>query len=140
VRQLVEDSRADVALMLARAVPGSATVASLPLQWFGTDTAARDRIVLFARPCAVRDAAIAALAGRHHRVVKEGADLTCVLTAARDGMGVTPLPRMGPPPTGLRHVVDLPAIPSVQLFMAHSRRIDRPARAAILDAMRRALR
>jgi DNA-binding transcriptional LysR family regulator len=140
VRRLAEDSRADIALMLARPSPGSVTVASLPLQWFGTDDAARDRVVLFARPCAVRDQAIAVLAGRRVDVVKEGADLTCVLTAARNGLGVTPLPRMGPPPEGLGHVSDLPPIPSVELYMSSSDRVDRRAQAVVLDAMRRALR
>ena len=140
VRQLVEESRADVALMLTHAGPGSVTVASLPLQWFGTDAAARDRIVLFARPCAVRDQAIATLGARPHRIVKEGSDLTCVLTAARDGLGVTPLPRMGPPPDGLRRVSELPPIPSVDLYLASSKRIDRQAKTAVLSAMRHALR
>ena len=139
VRQLVDDSRADVALMLDRATPGSLVVAPLPLQWFGTEDAARDRIVLFARPCAVRDQALAVLTGRRHSIVKEGADLTCVLTAARGGFGVTPLPRMGPPPEGLRHVRELPPMPSVALHMACSERIDRRARATVLGAMRLAL-
>lgn len=139
VRQLVDDSRADIALMLERATPSSVTVAPLPLQWFGTDEASRHQIVLFARPCAVRDQALSALTGRRHSIVKEGADLTCVLTAAREGVGVTPLPRMGPPPEGLRHVRELPPIPSVALNMASSERIDRRARAAVLGAMRQAL-
>lgn len=140
VRRLVADSRADVALMLGRAGPGAIRVASLPLLWFGTDDAARDRLVFFARPCAVRDQATAVLVGRPVQIVKEGVDLTCVLTGARDGLGVTPLPRMGPAPEGLRHVADLPPLPDVDLFMSTSTRIDGRARSMVLDAVRHALR
>ena len=140
VRQLAEDARADVGLMLTHTSPGGVTVAPLPLQWFGTHDAPRDRIVVFSRPCAVRDQAIAALRSHPHEVVKDGPDLLCVLTAARDGLGVTPLPRIGSSPDGLEPVEELPAIPSVIVHMTNSRRINRAARTAVADAVRHALR
>lgn len=139
VRQFAEDSRADIALMLRRASRGGVSVAALPLQWFGTDNAARDRLIFFARPCAVRDSATTAMRGRPFEIVKEAADLSGVLTAAREGVGITPLPRMGPIPEGLRHIAELHRIASVNLYLATSDRIDERARAAVLAAMRQVL-
>lgn len=59
-----------------------------------------------------------------------------MLTAAREGLGVTPLPRTGPPPEGLRHIGELPAMSNVNLYMATSERIEPSARAAVLAAVR----
>lgn len=139
VRQLSDDSRADIGLMLSRPGRGGVEVAALPLQWFGTETAPRDRIVLFARPCAVRDRATASLQRHRYRIVKEAADLTCLLTAVRQGYGVTPLPRIGPLPHGLRHIGDLPAMAGVNLYMTTSNRIQPRARTALLKALRTAI-
>jgi hypothetical protein len=55
-------------------------------------------------------------------------------------MGVTPLPRTGPPPEGLRHIGELPAMSDVNLYMATSERIEPDARAAVLGAVRSRLR
>jgi DNA-binding transcriptional LysR family regulator len=139
VRQLADDARTDIALMLNQPSHDGVPVASLPLQWFGTDQAPHDRIVLFARPCAVRNQAIAALGKRRHRIAKECSDLTSVLTASRNDLGVTPLPRIGPPPDGLRRIASLPAIPDVALYMAASDRIDDHAQATVIRAVHRAL-
>ncbi|MBE9622221.1 LysR family transcriptional regulator [Mycolicibacterium smegmatis] len=139
VRQLADDARADVGIMLTRSGHAGVKVAALPLQWFGTETARRDRIVLFARPCAIRDPATASLTGLPYRIVKEAVDLTCLLTAVRQGYGVTPLPRTGPLPEGLRHITDLPGIPSVNLYLTTSSRIDLHVRTALLEALRTAI-
>ncbi|MEU1981892.1 LysR family transcriptional regulator [Nocardia sp. NPDC019395] len=136
VRDLVHDDRADVALMLTRPARGSHAIAELPLQWFGTDDAPRDRLIFFTRPCAVRDQALASLTKAPHRVVKECPDLTGVLTAARHGLGVTPLPRLGPPPDGISRIDALPPIPDVTLYAATSDRIDAMTRARIIETLR----
>jgi hypothetical protein len=88
--------------MLNQPSHDAVAVASLPLQWFGAEHAPHDRIVLFVRACAVRNQAIAALGKRRHRIAKECSDLTSVLTASRNGLGIPPLPRIGPTPDGLR--------------------------------------
>lgn len=139
VRRLADDSRADVALMLNQASRASKSVASLPLQWVGLDDAPRDQVVLFERPCAVRDLAIAALGKRRHRVVKECSNLASVLTTVRNGAGVTALPRTGPIPHGLHRIEDLPTIPNVQLYLALSRRVNERARATLVGSLRTAL-
>ncbi|MEU1984446.1 LysR family transcriptional regulator [Nocardia sp. NPDC019395] len=136
VRDLVHDERADVALMLTRPARGSVAIAELPLQWFGTDDAPRDRMIFFAPPCAVRHQALASLAKAPHRIVKECSDLTGVLTAARQGLGITPLPRLGPPPDGVRRIETLTPIPDVTLYAATSDRIDLTTRTHIIDTLR----
>ncbi|MCX2731077.1 LysR family transcriptional regulator [Saccharopolyspora sp. NFXS83] len=136
VRELVHDERADIALMLTRPARKSVEVATLPLRWFGTDDAPTDRIVLFDPPCALRHQALASLRDREHRIVKECSDLTTVLTTARNGVGITPLPLMGPPPDGLRPTLCLPAIPDVTLHATTSGRVDAATSSALVTAIR----
>ena len=140
VRDLVHDDRADVALMLTRPARGSVRVAPIPLQWFAVDDAARDDLVLFASPCAIRHQAIASLGGRPHRVATECVNHTSVVSAARAGVGMTPLPRIGPTPDGLRAVRGLPRIPDIDLYAATSDRITPPIRRQLLDLLRTTLR
>ncbi|MGU3293250.1 LysR family transcriptional regulator [Williamsia sp. M5A3_1d] len=139
VRDLVDDDRADVALMLTRPARGSVRVAPVPLQWFAHDTRPSEDLVLFANPCAVRHEAVASLARRPHRVAAECVDLTSVVGAARTGVGMTPLPRIGPAHDGLRVVRGLPPIPDISLFVATSDRVDTSLRQEIVGLLRRAL-
>ncbi|WAC56941.1 LysR family transcriptional regulator [Gordonia sp. SL306] len=137
VRDLVEEDRADVALMLTSAARDSRMVAHLPLEWYGTVGAPTDRLVLFSPPCAVRHQAIAALRGRDFTIVRECSDLTTVVGTARRGLGVTPLPRFGAPPDGLRRVGELPHVPDVPLYMSIGPRIPERIRTALLGEVRR---
>lgn len=136
VRELVHDSRADIALMLTQPTSGSTEVATIPLQWFGTANAPHDELVLFTPPCAVRHQATASLKDRDHHIAKQCSDLTTVLTAARNGLGITPLPRLGPPPDGLRRIPDLPAIPDVSLYVATGARVDATTKSSVIAAIR----
>ncbi|MFI7166769.1 LysR family transcriptional regulator [Rhodococcus erythropolis] len=136
VRNLVDDQRADIALLLSGPIPGSTEIATIPLQWLGTDTAARDELVVFTAPCAVRQNAITALAGHKYKIVKECGHLGAVLAAARTGTGITALPRLGPNPDGLRPVPGMPPIAHVTLFMATSTRIGASTHAAVANELR----
>ncbi|MEH3153842.1 MAG: LysR family transcriptional regulator [Gordonia paraffinivorans] len=136
VRQLADDDRADVALMLTRPARGSVHIADLPLQWLSVTGQASEALVLFALPCAVRHQAVASLAGRDHHVRRECADLSTVLATARAGVGMTPLPRIGPLPDGLRRVRHLPPIPDVPLYAMFGERVEAATRAAVVAALR----
>ncbi|MBE7161228.1 MAG: LysR family transcriptional regulator [Williamsia herbipolensis] len=136
VRQLADDDRADVALMLTRPAQGSVHVADLALEWLSADGAASTALVLFGVPCAVRHQAVASLAGRDHHVVRECADLSTVLATARAGTGMTPLPRIGPLPDGLRRVRHLPSIPDVPLYVTFGERVEAATRAAVVASLR----
>ncbi|GAA2058719.1 LysR family transcriptional regulator [Williamsia deligens] len=136
VRQLADDDRADVALMLTRPARGSVHIADIPLHWLSADGSSSEALVLFANPCAVRHRALASIAGRAHHVARECADLSTVLATARGGAGMTPLPRIGPLPDGLRRVRDLPAIPHVPLYAMFGDRVQAATRAAVVAALR----
>lgn len=136
VRDLTYDSRADVGLMLTRPARGSTKIATLPLRWFGADEAPATEIILFSPPCAVRQQALTALGGRAYRVARECSDLTTVLTSAREGAGVTPLPLLGASPDGLRHMRSLPALPDIALYVATSGRVDAATKTEIVTALR----
>lgn len=136
VRQLAEDDRADVALMLTRPATGSVHIADIPLQWLSATGAASESLVLFALPCAVRHQAVASLSGREHHIHRECADLSTVLATARAGDGMTPLPRIGPIPDGLRRVRHLPVIPDVPLYATFGERVHAATRAAVVGALR----
>ena len=140
VRDLVHDDRADVALLLTRPARGSVRVAPIPLRWYAVDDVPREDLVLFAAPCAVRHQAVASLGGRPHRVATECVNHTSVIGAARAGVGMTPLPRIGPTPDGLRMVRGLPRIPDINLYAATSERITDPVRREILALLRTTLR
>lgn len=140
VRQLVHDERADIALMLTRPARESAEIATVPLEWFGADGTPDDRIVLFEPPCAVRHQALASVRGREHRIAKECTDLTSVLTAARNGVGITPLPRLGPPYDGLRQLPCMPAMPDITLHATTSDRVDAATKSAVFSVLRGQLR
>ncbi|MFE3188521.1 LysR family transcriptional regulator [Nocardia sp. NPDC059240] len=139
VRDLVHDERADIALMLTSPARGSLQLGTLPVRWFGAENAPRDRLVLFSNPCAVRHQALAVLGRLDHRIVKECSDLTTVLTAARNGIGITPLPVFGSPPDGLKTLVGLPAIPNATLYAAASGRVDSRTKLAVIAAVREQL-
>ncbi|WP_299569069.1 LysR family transcriptional regulator [uncultured Williamsia sp.] len=139
VRDLVHEARADIALMLTRPARGSVAIAPIALQWFATDTTPREELVLFAPPCAIRHQAVASLGSRGHRVATECVNHTSVLSAARAGVGMTPLPRIGPPPEGLREVRGLPSIPDITLYAATSDRVDARIRSAVLSVLRTAV-
>ncbi|WP_328810517.1 LysR family transcriptional regulator [Rhodococcus sp. NBC_00294] len=139
VRDLVHDNRADIALMLTRPARGSTRIAPVPLQWFALDEEPVSDLVLFTPPCAVRHQAIASLGSRDHRVAAECGNHTSVLGAVRAGTGMTPLPRIGPTPDGLREVRGLPEIPPVGLYIATSERIDATLRNEVAAVLRTAL-
>ncbi|MFW0786369.1 LysR family transcriptional regulator [Gordonia sp. CPCC 206044] len=132
-RDLIAHDRADVALMLTSATAGSSRVATLPLEWIGADGAPTDRLVLFSTPCAVRHRALATLHDRRYTIARECSDLTTVLTSVRRGLGVTPLPRFGPLPDGLRRVPTLPQIADVPFYLATSPRVPQPVRNALIQ-------
>ncbi|GAA5050952.1 LysR family transcriptional regulator [Nocardia callitridis] len=139
VRALVDDERADIALMLTGPTPRSVRVATIPSQWFGTPGTPPDHLVLFTEPCAVRLQALTTLGNRPYRIIKQCHDLTTLLSAARNGTGIVPLPRIGPAPDGLRPVPDMPALPDLTLHAATSPRVDPVTRTAIVDALRERL-
>ncbi|WP_157226482.1 LysR family transcriptional regulator [Gordonia soli] len=136
VRDLVDDARADIALMLTPPTPTSTMIADIPVRWYGTDTAPRDRLVLFSRPCAVRHHALASLSGRENAIAKECLHLSAVLTAARAGIGITALPEIGPAPDGLHVLHDMPSISTVPLSVATSDRVGAATHAAVVNELR----
>lgn len=139
VRDLVHDARADIALMLTRPAEGSIKIAPIELQWFGKDDTPQDDIVLFTSPCAVRFQALASLGDRNHRIATECVNYASVIGAARAGAGMTPLPRIGPAPDGLRPVQGLPPIPHINLYASTSPRIEPAITAEVVAALRAAL-
>ena len=122
-REMLHGSRADMALTLTSPARKSRLVTEVGLEWFGRRGAPSDKLVLFQPPCAVRYQGTAALTGRDYSVAKECSNLASVLSAARDSHGVTPLPRFGPGPDGLNRVDELPALPSVPLYLATGPRV-----------------
>lgn len=139
VRDLVHEARADIALMLTRPARDSVAIAPIALRWFATDETPREELVLFAEPCAIRHQAVASLGNRRHRIAAECVNHTSVLGAARAGVGMTPLPRIGPPPEGLRQIPGLPSIPDISLYAATSDRVDSRIRAEVLSVLRSAV-
>lgn len=138
-RELLHESRADIALTLTSPPRRSDEVATLPLEWLGSGDAPIDRLVLFEPPCAVRHQAVAALQGANFAVIRECSNLTSVIAAARRGEGVTPLPRFGPRPDALDPIKSLPAIPNVPLYLATGPRVPGIARSALIRSIRETL-
>lgn len=138
-RELLHESRADIALTLTSPPRRSDEVATLPLEWLGCAGAPIDRLVLFESPCAVRHQAVAALRETNFSVVRECSNLTNVIAAARRGEGVTPLPRFGPRPDALETINSLPPIPNVPLYLATGPRVSGIARSALMRSIRETL-
>lgn len=130
-RELLHDARADIAVTLTTPPPGGDRVAAVPLEWLGTREAPREKVILFERPCAVRDQALASRAGESFEIVRECSNLATVVSTARRGEGITPLPRLGPRPDGLEPVTGLPGLPAAPLYLATGPRVDRRIRAAL---------
>lgn len=128
--------RADVALFLRNPAREAVKVADLPLEWIGTERGPKDNVIVFDRPCALRDQAIVALNGRTVTIVKECPDLATVLSAVADGEGVSPLPRTGPRARGFTTVTSLPSIPPVPLYLATSARVTAEVQRAVVSDLR----
>lgn len=132
--------RADIALFLRNPARETIKVADLPLEWVGVEGTAQQSIVVFDRPCALRDQAIATLTGRGYTVVKECPDLATVLSAVANGEGISPLPRTGPRARGFTAVTSLPPIPPVPLYLAASARVPTDVVRAVVSELRGYLR
>lgn len=139
VRDLVSQERADVAVFLTRPAQASTLVATLPVRWLGVPGVDSDALVLFTEPCSVRRQALEALGPRPYRIVRECPDLTTVLSEARSGSGVTPLPRMGPRPEALEELTGMPGIGAVPLYVTVSERLGPPVRTLLVRRLRELL-
>lgn len=140
--------RADVALFLHDPHNEATHVGDLPLEWVGAKgngggvtgggASGVHRIVVFERPCAVRDHALSTLERDSYTVVRECVNMAKVVSSVREGKGITPLPRSGPlgRGSGLQLVPGMPALPSVPLYLTTSSRISAAARRELVTAMR----
>jgi DNA-binding transcriptional LysR family regulator len=124
LNQAISRGTIDLAVFVAEAsaVPGT-TVGTLPLRWCAapnwTPPPAGTALPLVAiqEPCAIRSAALRALAENDisAEVVGEAAYLAGTVNAARAGLGVALLALAGPLPEGLVERGDLPPVPPVHL-------------------------
>nr|WP_202927325.1 LysR family transcriptional regulator [Gordonia desulfuricans] len=138
-REMLHDSRADIAVTLTSHAQGGEKVATVPLEWLGVPGAPTDRVILFERPCAVRDQAVASRRAADFQIVRECSNLTAVVSAVRHREGITPLPRIGARPDGLERVRDLPPLPPVPLYLATGPRVPAAVRAAVTRRIRSVL-
>lgn len=138
-REMLHHSRADIAITLTSPARGSARIGEVPLEWLGSPGAPVDRVVLFERPCAVRNQAVATRRPDDFEIVRECTNLTAVVGAARRREGITPLPRVGARPDGLEPVPGLPPLPAIPVYLATGPRIDPGLRTALTRQIRAVL-
>lgn len=125
--QAVENGSVDVAVVLsgaASATPDDGQPAgALPLGWFAAPAfrlpppGAPLPLVVFDEPCALRRRAVEVLrsAGRDATIACEAAYLAGILAAARAGLGVAVLAKVGGRPEGLVPLAGLPPLDPASL-------------------------
>lgn len=138
LRAIVKEGAADVVLAFTDLGHGSVTLGHAELGWFRSDSdvpVPEDRLVLFTRPCSLREAIENAVEGTGMSVAREALDLAGVLAAVREGVGLTALPLSESPETGLRRVVGPAPLPTLRLSTIVSPRLG-PAAKHIFEALR----
>jgi len=118
-----------VFILASRGDEGGREIGRLPLVWYSApDVELSDTVslVAFEEPCALRERALAALAGERLRVTVSGqsTSLEGVLAGVRAGLGVALLPSVGGDPAGLVERDDLPAVGSAGLNLLARRGLD----------------
>ncbi|UYM04230.1 LysR family transcriptional regulator [Solicola gregarius] len=139
LREFVHEHRADVAIGFGPLGSTTIDVGDVPLTWFAATDKSPDPndVVAFSAPCVVRDRMLDA-SGAQRVVTRECIDLTSLLTAVRDGVGVTALPSTSNHGPGIAPVTHLPTLSPVPLTLATGSRIDARTRREIVAALRTA--
>jgi DNA-binding transcriptional LysR family regulator len=125
VREFVHDHAVDVAVGFGDLGAGTRSIADLPLTWVGpahTDPR-RDRLVVFARPCVIRDRILASAAVTGAVIAQECLDLAGLAAAVRSGVGVSAVPAGRELEPGIRPLDGLPTLPGVPLSVVTSARL-----------------
>lgn len=137
IREFVHERRVAVAIGFGDLGRGVEQVAEIPLAWVGPGARAVDanRLVAFARPCAIRERMTAA---GDAVIARECIDLASLLGAVRSGVGITALPSRRLLGAGLRRIRDLPILPPVPLTFVTGPEIDTGTRAEVRRELRAA--
>ncbi|WP_394163153.1 LysR family transcriptional regulator [Galactobacter valiniphilus] len=138
LRAIVQEGAADVVLAFTDLGTGSVTLGHAELGWFRADSdvpVPEDRLVLFTRPCSLREAIEDAVEGLGVSVAREALDLTGVLSAVREGVGLTALPLGHRTEVGLRRIEGPAPLPTLRLSALVSPRLG-PAAKPVLEALR----
>lgn len=138
LRELVHERRADVAIGLGDLGPGTETIGDVELSWLAASDRPADvtRLVVYSTPCVLRDRIFASDTGRRGRIVRECIDLTALLTAVREGAGITALPGNHVVEPGVVALTELPPLPPFPLTVATSPRIDATTRSELTRTLR----
>lgn len=125
VRELAHAQAADLALGLTDLGRGSRQIRELPLSWLGSSEQTPDpsKVITFTAPCAIRTRILGSNLVSANDLARECLDLTSLLGAVRSLNGVTALPPLRLPHTGLTPATGLPELGSLPLVMATSKRI-----------------
>jgi DNA-binding transcriptional LysR family regulator len=138
LKDFVHRRAADVVIGFTDLGPDAVVLGHAELGWFAADTAEpvpQERLVLFTRPCGLRDAVEDAVSGTAARTTREALDLAGVLAAVRSGAGITALPLSERVEAGLRRVAGPAPLPTLGLSAMVSPRLG-PAAAPVLEALR----
>lgn len=138
-RELYRGERADLALYFPGSRGDGYRVAELPIDWIGIPGTDLNRIVVFDRPCVIRDQVMATPTGSAMEVVRECPDLTTVMSAVAAGEGVSPLPRTGPRPQELQVMQGLPTLAPVPLHLSANGRVPSEVVGKAVHEMRKRL-
>jgi len=158
LREFAHAHSADVILGFAPLGPATRTVGEAELGWFAAEAPTRqsgvrhgivgpgqaedglpdaDGLVLFTRPCTLRETIEDAVAGVGVPVARECLDLAGVLAAVRQGVGITALPLTTHPEQGLRRIEGPAPLPTLRMTAVFSPRLG-AASEPILAALREA--
>ncbi|WP_051877370.1 LysR substrate-binding domain-containing protein [Streptomyces natalensis] len=126
LREAIANNQLDAALVLQRITHDPTEPGAIPTQWVAAQNAAQNigttmpiappvPLVLFDHHCGLRTGALKTLdeARIRYTIVAEAPDLAGVQSAARAGIGITLLPRLGRVPDKLQPVDGLPQPPGV---------------------------
>nr|WP_274636168.1 LysR family transcriptional regulator [Microbacterium bovistercoris] len=136
LREFVHRRAVTVAIGFGDLGRGVEHVADVPLQWVGSERVSPHprRLVVFARPCAIRDRMLSVATDTP--IERECIDLASLLGAVRAGVGITALPSRAHLAPGLRPLEGLPSLGTVPLTLVAGSELTDRAR----DRVRRRLR
>lgn len=136
IRQLVHEGRVDVALTFAAGTPDTVPVADVELGWYGAPGTDVDTgLVVFTKPCTLRDVMLGSGAGSGAAVTRECLDLLAVLDAVRAGVGITALPLGFGEVAGIERLPGLPSPRPMRLRMHAGPRVPPTVRTALVEAL-----